>query len=116
MKGLSNFKVTANFPSFKQVHGEEDIDNECAFSMGSLINFPLSISLLKTGPHFYLGSKRNRYNWRIPRPDGICIECFINTIARERNWGREMNYDAHLKPEDAEVLGGKRHLFQRTWA
>lgn len=41
MKGLPNFKVTANFPSFKQVHGEEDIDNECAFSMGSLINFPL---------------------------------------------------------------------------
>lgn len=40
MKGLPNFKVTANFPSFKQVHGEEDIDNECAFSMGSLIKFP----------------------------------------------------------------------------
>lgn len=39
MKGLLSFKVTANFPGFKRV-GEEDIDNECAFSTGSLINFP----------------------------------------------------------------------------
>lgn len=39
MKGLRSFKVTANFPGFKRV-SEEDIDNECAFSTGSLINFP----------------------------------------------------------------------------
>ena len=68
MKGLLSFKVTANFPGFKQL-SEEDIDNECAFSTGSLINLPPS-SLPPQNRFSLLFRDKEQTEEKISDPDG----------------------------------------------
>lgn len=73
MKDLS-FKAP-NFPSFKRVR-EEDTDNECAFSTGSLINFPLSVPLPKISPHFNW-KQVSGCNTRILSSGITFLRCFV---------------------------------------
>lgn len=111
MKGLPSFKVTANFPGFKRV-GEEDIDNECAFSTGSLINFS-PLPLPPQNRSSFLFRNMGKHSWRISSPDRSAFSN-LSIQWQEKGTRERKDCDAHMKSEDAGVIGCNMLLFKKN--